>query len=201
MSHFVDYRNNGAGVRKNPKKVYSMSEFWRIYRNKFFKLLGLNLMYVACLILVGVLCYIPMSNVIDNNNYLVTKLEKYDMNSQYVSLMTAYVQSYKIDDATVDEALPYITDALDRINKVNPDLLKDGTEGFDLSVYSAEDEEFIFKNLKQAFSALGFTLENGDGDHTYILKDSVDRQLASVKLSVAGFEFSDSLPRSVFDLA
>ncbi len=200
MSHFVDYRKNGAGVRKNPKKVYSMSEFWRIYRSKFFKLLGLNLMYVACLILVGVLCYIPMSKVIDNDNYLVTKLEKYDLNSQYVSLMTAYVQSYKIDDATIDEALPYITDALDCINKVNPDLLKDGTKGFDLSVYSAEDEEFIFKNLKQAFSALGFTLENGDGDHTYILKDSVDRQLASVKLSVAGFEFSDSLPRSVFDL-
>ncbi len=201
MSHFVDYRKNGAGVRKNPKKVYSVSEFWRIYRNKFFKLMGLNLMYVACLLLVGAICYLPMSKVIDNDNYMATKLESYELNSQYVSMITAYVQSYKIDDKAVDEALPYVRNALERINKVNPDLIKDGTKGFDLSVYSAEDEEFIFDNLKKGFAALGFTLVNGEGDRTYILKDSVDRQLAKAKLSVAGFELSDTLPRSVYDIA
>lgn len=200
MSHFVDYRKNGAGVRKNPKKVYSMSEFWRIYRDKFFKLLGLNVMYVVCLLLVGLLCYIPMSRFLDTDNYMCSKLESYELNSQYVSWITSYVQSYKIDNETVDKALPYFTDALDRISEVNGDLLKDGTEGFDLSVYSTEDEEYIFSNLKSGFNILGFTLENGEGDHTYILKDSSDRQLASVKLSVAGFEMSDSLPRSVFDL-
>ncbi len=201
IGRFVDYRKVGPGVRKNSKKVYSMSEFWRIYRDKFFKLLGLNVMYVLCLVLVGLICYIPMSKFLDTDNYMCSKLEGYELNSQYVSLITAYTQSYKIDDATVDKAVPYFADALERIKNVNNELLVDGTGGFDLASYSADDKEYIFDKLKSGFRELNFSLQNGDEKNTYLLKDVSGRVLASVKLSTAGFDFTDSLPRSVFDLA
>lgn len=201
MNHIVDYRRNGPGVRKNAKKVYTMAEFWRIYRDKFFKLIGLNLMYFVCLLLVGLLCYLPMHRILDGDDYMVSKLSFYELNSEFKSMIANYIQSYKIEDTTVDQALPYVRNVLDRIQSVNADFLTEGMEGFDFSGYSEEDKEYLYQNMKSALSALGFSLENGEAEYSYIVSDSSGRQIALAELSEEGFEVSDSLPRSVYDLA
>ena len=158
MNKLVDYQRTGPGIGKRSTGGFSFSDFWRIYREKFFKLLAINLMYIVCLIIVGLMCWLPISKTVMKESYLSNKLTAYELNDSYLNIINNYTKSYKITEEQADAALPYITRALDAVKEANPDVLKDGTSGFELDKFSAAQLETVFANFKKAAGALGFTL-------------------------------------------
>ena len=202
---FIDYRRNGPGVRKSGTKVYTISEFWRIYKEKFFKLLAINLMYFACLVIMALICYFPVNKVISNENHFSDKLESYNLSSGYVTLVNNYYKTYKLSDESIDAALPHFKNALNRIKEVNPSILNKGYEELDISAYTADDKEIIFSEFKSAFKKLGFTLENdaeqsSGGIEVYILKDSSGTQTAQISVSDKNLQIENYFSGVFFDL-
>ena len=200
MSKIVDYRRNGPGVRKTGHRDYNMSDFWRTYFAKFFKLLGLNAMYFVAFGLIVLACYFPLNSVLGTSNALVDKLASYELNSEYTSVVKSYVEAYKLDDATLSASVPAFQTALDRIERVNHDLLKDGSSAFNFSAWSEEEKIALFDELKAAFAVLDFTLEPGEEDGVIVLKDNADQTVMTCTVSKDGIDFADTLPRSLMDL-
>ena len=199
MSRIVDYRRNGPGVRKTSKREFTMAEFWRIYFAKFFKLLGLNAMYFVVFTLIALACYFPLNHVLSTSNPLNDRLVAYELNPEFTSVISAYSEAYKLEETAVDAAIPAIVRALDRIKSVNPDLLKDGSSAFNLTLYTEEDKAAIFADLQEGFEALSFRLEVQE-DGVFALKDPSDQTVMTCTVSGEGLSFADTLPRSVLDL-
>ncbi len=199
-----NYQKNGPGVKKTPGNSYSMSEFWRIYRAKFFNLLALNLMYVVCLVIVGLICWVPISNFVLKDNYMVDKLNSYNLNSSYTTVISNFCESYKISDEAADEALPHFKSALDSIKAVNPDAITDGVDAFDLSKYSDADLESVYSELKLGFDKVGFKLDNAKSSaesiNSYKLTDPSDELVLEIDISAQKLVITDKLPRSITDL-
>ena len=199
MSKIVDYRRNGPGVRKSGHRDYSMADFWRIYFAKFFKLLGLNVMYFAAFALIVLACYFPLNSVLNTANPLADKLSSYELNAAFTAVIASYTEAYKLEDAAIEEAIPAFRRALDRIQKVNPDLLKDGTTAFDFKAYSEEDKAAIFADLKEGFAVLSLTLVQEE-DGVLALQDASAQTVMRCTISKDGIDLADTLPRSVMDL-
>ena len=196
----IDYRRNGPGVQKQTVKTYTLRDFWRTYFAKFFKLLGLNVLYCACLIVVVLLCCFPLNRLLSTSDPLTDKLAGYELSAEFRSLLSSYAEAYKFDEATIDRALPSLESALNRIQKVNPDLLKDGTSAFNSKAYSDEDKEAIRRDLEAGFSAFSFVLSEGEEAGSYTLSDDSGRIVATCVITENTLTLSDSLPRSVMDL-
>ena len=199
MSRIVDYRRNGPGVRKKVSRDYTWSEFWRIYAAKFFKLLGLNAMYFGVFALIVFICYIPLNRVLNTSNLLTDKLEAYELNAEFKAVVSSYYEAYKLDDDSVEAAIPSFCKALDIIRDKNPDLLKDGTSAFNIKKFTQEDKESIFAYFQDGFHALSFSLSMDD-EGAFIIKDPSERTVLTCTVSEKGIELADTLPRSVMDM-
>lgn len=202
---FIDYRRNGPGVKKSGQKVYTFSEFWRIYKEKFFKLLAINLMYFACLVLVALICYFPINKVISKENHFSNKLKSYNLSAGYVTLINNYYKTYNISDDLINESIPHFEAALNKIKEINPSILTNGYEELDITAYSDEDKEIIFSEFKAAFNKLGFELDNNNEQSTaglsvYTLTDSNGTQTAQISLSDKNLQIENFFSGVFFDL-
>lgn len=204
MNKLVDYQRTGPGIGKRSTGGFSFSDFWRIYREKFFKLLAINLMYIVCLIIVGLMCWLPISKTVMKESYLSNKLTAYELNDSYLNIINNYTKSYKITEEQADAALPYITRALDAVKEANPDVLKDGTSGFELDKFSTAQLETVFANFKKAAGALGFTLSEekpDDGaDKLYVLKDNANQSITKFTVADGKLTMLDYIPQTITDL-
>jgi len=102
MNKIFNYQKNGPGVSKADGRGDRVRGFWRIYKDKFFQLLGLNLLFCLCLAIVIGISYFPLKAVLnDKNEFSVTLKDEYSVESSIISAFDRMVDAYKLDNAII----------------------------------------------------------------------------------------------------
>ncbi len=188
MNKIFNYQKVGPGVSKdaNPQ-----SGFWRIYKAKFFQLLGFNLILTLCLAVVIGIAWVPLNSVFDTDNSYVEKLEsKYNINDSYISVINRMLDAYKIDEEQFGKAYNHIEKVVKLFNEKNPEALNDPMDasslvGFDSRKFTDEELKLVADELIEAFKKLEFKVDAEAADESgkiyhYKLIDSSKNEVARV---------------------
>lgn len=197
MNKIFNYQKVGPGISKNNQKV----SFWRVYKDKFFQLMGLNLLFCLCLLIVVGISWIPLDKVLDNKTEFSTTLKsKYSVDSGIVTAFDRMVEAYKFDDAKISDASVHFENAVKSIRKNNKEALNkldaDGAlEAFDSSKFSQKELNYIADEIIVGLEKLGFTVKtmDGIGFATYTLCDSASNEVAIVTYTYGKNGASDSV--------
>jgi len=201
MNKIFNYQKNGPGVSKADGRTGNTKGFWRIYKDKFFQLLGLNLIFCLCLVIVLLLSWIPLNSVLnDKSDFSDTLKNEYNIESGIVSAFDRMVDAYKIDDNEISKAFVHFEKAIDVINKNNKEALSkrnvDGVlEGFDSTKYEQAELAYIADEIIKGLEKLDFSVKiaDGVGYATYTLSDSADNEVACITYTYGKDKQSDSV--------
>ena len=171
MSKIFNYEKQGRGISKSVgNKKYSVSNFFRIYKEKFFKLLGLNLIYCVAVVAILALVWIPLNKVTTNKSLLIDNMQQSGYNSVYTTAVERMVSAYNISDDELNNAWTDFCKATQIVAEVNEAALSENITdgkvvGFDSALYTDEQMAEIGAYLISGFEKIGFTVnisgENG----------------------------------------
>lgn len=201
MNKIFNYQKNGPGISKAAGRTDRIRGFWRIYKEKFFQLLGLNLLFCLCLAIVIGISAIPLSKVLnDKTEFSQTLKTEYNIDGGLISAFDRMVDAYKIDDAKLDKAAVHFVNALDLIKSKNKDALAkrdiDGIlNGFNSTKFSQDERNYVADEIIAGLKELGFKVkaEDGIGFATYTLCDLADNQVANLTYTYGEGKKSDSI--------
>ena len=201
MNKIFNYQKNGPGVSKTDGRTDRIRGFWRIYKDKFFQLLGLNLLFCLCLAIVVGISYFPLITVLnDKNEFSVTLKDEYIVESSIISAFDRMVDAYKLDDTKIKEATPHFENAIKVIIGKNKDALSkrnsDGVlEAFDSKKFEQEELDYIADEFIAGIKELGFSVKITDESSfaTYTLLDKSDNEVACITYTYGGDKHSDSV--------
>ena len=201
MKKIFNYQKNGPGVSKADGRTESVRGFWRIYKDKFFQLLGLNLLFCLCLAIVVGISYFPLKTILnDKNEFSVVLKDEYTVESSIITAFDRMVDAYKLDDTNIKAATPHFENAIKTIKSKNKDALSklnaDGVlEAFDSQKFNDEELKFIADEIISGVKELGFTVKTkGESSFaTYTLLDKADNEVACVTYTYGGDKHSDSV--------
>ncbi len=170
MGKIFNYEKLGKGIAKtSDNKKYTFSNFLRIYKEKFFKLLGLNLIYCVILVAVLALIWMPLNKVTANKNKIIDNMESAGYNSVFVSSVERMISAYNIQESELDAAWIEFEAATAVIKDVNEAFISgnifDGNiSGFDSNKFTDEQLTAVGFHIKSGFETLGFTIKETDGN-------------------------------------
>jgi len=201
MNKIFNYQKNGPGVSKADGRGDRVRGFWRIYKDKFFQLLGLNLLFCLCLAIVIGISYFPLKAVLnDKNEFSVTLKDEYSVESSIISAFDRMVDAYKLDNAIIKEAIPHFENAINMIKSKNKDAFSkrnsDGVlEAFNSKKFEKKELKLIADEIITGVEKLGFTVKiKGESSFaTYTLLDKSDNEVACVTYTYGGEKHSDSV--------
>ena len=165
MNKIFNYQKNGPGVSKEKGRTDAVRGFWRIYKEKFFQLLGLNLLFCLCLAIVIGISYIPLKTILnDKNDFSLVLKEEYNVDSSVISAFDRMIDAYKITDDSVDNAVPHFKNAIECVKSKNKDAFSkknaDGIfEVFDSNKFSQKELDYIASEIIVGLEKLGFTVD------------------------------------------
>ena len=199
MNKIVNYRKEGPGVGKSSGNKYNASNFFRIYKDKFFRLIGLNLIYCLFILIVLALIWLPLNKVTDSKNSMIKNMESLNFSSVYVTTAERMIYAYNIQEEDLAAAWPEFEKAVDIIKSANETAIADSVEdgkvlGFDSTMYTPDQLSDVGKYLIGGFEKLGFTVSiSGDGDVAYYeLVDGGGNSVAKLTY-VYGKDVSDAV--------
>lgn len=188
MNKIFNYQKNGSGISKSVgNKKYSVSNFFRIYKEKFFKLLGLNLIYCIVLVAVLALIWIPLNKITNNKRTFISNMESYGLSSVYVTSVERMIDAYNIQDDDLNGAWTEFEQAIIIAKQANEPAIVGNIEdgkivGFDSTLYTDRELEEIGAHLTNGFEKLGFTIKATDETDVkyYELIDGGDNSVAKL---------------------
>lgn len=201
LKKFLDPSKEGPGVSKEHKES-GIGRFFRILKSKFWKICSLNLIFIACLIPL-----IVMSVVIFNITPLSDKsvIEEYlysnNVSPQFSGIVEKYIESYKPNEKVMVQINASLANIIDTVNKVNPELITDGTVGFDNSKFNKETSNKLVLQIEGLLNTIEkdrFKLEFSSTDKKWSVVDtkSNDYILTSVSVKDGTLSINDYIPNN-----
>lgn len=200
MSKIFNYEKLGKGVSKaSGNKKYTVSNFFRIYKEKFFKLLGLNLIYCVVLVAVLALIWIPLNKVTANKNAIIDNMKNSGFSSVYVTAFERMISAYNIQEPELNAAWTEFEQAVNIIKPANEACISENIidgklVGFDSKKFTADELNAIGSYVKSGFEKLSFTIKEtaGNGVMYYELVDGGNNSVAKLTYVIGG-DISDTV--------
>ena len=202
LNKFIDHNKFGPGVSKenNESKI---GRFFRILKSKFWKICSLNLILIACLIpfialFVGIYNMTPLSD----SNVAVEYLYSEGYTTDFINIADKYIDAFQPSEKKLVELKAAFTAFTEKIKKVNPDFITEGSSEFDFSKYSDDDGKEILTlatNILDILDGERLKIKNDDGKWSVIDTKSNDYVLTSISFDDGNIIITDSIPGGYTD--
>ncbi len=188
MGKIFNYEKVGRGVSKTSgNKKYTASNFLRIYKEKFFKLLGLNLIYSVILVAILALVWLPLNKITSNKYTVIDNMEAYGYSSVYINTLERMISAYNIQEEELNVAWENFSVATDIIKAANEACISENISngkivGFDSERFTEQQLNSIGESIIAGFESLGFTVKKTEGNSVidYELIDGSDSAVAKL---------------------
>lgn len=197
MNKLAGYNKEGPGVSKD-NKDNAFIRFFKVYKDKFWKLMGVSVIYSICLILVLALCFIPYKFIFTSNNPLIEYMEQQDFSAEYVQFAERYLF---ISDHSKDELQQIkasVAELAATVKQIDPLILTEGTTHFDSSKLTAEQSSALQQGIDELLSVMGLNIIN-DSEGGYSVSDENGNVMLSCRLTSTKAHVTYSVPR-MFDM-
>lgn len=201
MKKLIDYNKVGNGVSKeeqNSLKKYNFTNYFKLLKRNFWKIMSTNVIFVVCLIPVLILMWLCFNGVLGEKNPLTEYMFEKNFATAYTDLSEKYAFGYNLSE----EQLNYALDDFDKIyviiNEKNPDVITSGIGDFDISLFSEDDIKNISNHFENFAEKLGFSVEFYEDSATMLYGEKVTLKFTFSDNSI---EIGDTIPYSLTKFA
>lgn len=197
MSKLFNYEKEGPGVSKE-KTDSAFVRFFKVYKDKFWKLMLISVIYTVCLLIVGAICLLPYNHFFANKNPFAKHLEDKNVNSSIVKLAERYVYYENFSDEQLNAAAVYVDSICNTLNSIDETIVTDGFDRLDIKSLTAEQLNALTEDFDGLFSSLNLRIVEQEGDSSvqyYNVIDKNDYVTLTYHFTENQIHLTESVPR------
>lgn len=193
MNKLAGYNKEGPGISKE-NKDNAFIRFFKVYKDKFWKLMGVSVIYSVCLILALALCLIPYKFIFTSNNSLIEYMEQQNYSTEYVQFAQRYLFITAHSDDELEQIKASVVGLADTVKQIDPLILTEGTTHFDSSKLTAEQKAMLEQGIDELLSAMGLNITVDDSG-VYSVTDENDNVMLTCSFTASKAHLTYSVPR------